>query len=82
MAKEKQFSNLELALGLGGSICPFPVVGEAMLAGFLYGFTKPIFGDSKVAGAVGSLAVASLSRIQLYESFYNPMLNIIGRYCN
>jgi len=85
MVKEG-LSNLELFCGVAGMLCPVPVAGEALLAGFLYPIVKeiPIFKPKINEGNFPAIAVsfcsAGLARFQLYPIIYEPMINYLQRF--
>jgi hypothetical protein len=69
-----------IAMG-AGIFLPVPVLGEAILAYGLYPIIKEtrICGNDSFMNSAASVAVAGLTRIELYQPFYLPTLDFISR---
>jgi hypothetical protein len=70
----RKIKTLELTLIGTGMLCPFPIIGEGLLACGMYSTVKNIFGKGSSA-AIASFAVAGLIRMKLYGPVYNPIMN-------
>jgi len=86
-SKSNSLSKLELTCGIAGILCPLPVIGEALLAGFFYPIIKqiPLFEEKKSDGlstsaVIASLCTSALTRIQLYPVFYDPIMHYVQKF--
>lgn len=76
----KGLTELDLTLGAVGIFCPFPVIGEAALAGFLYKPIKEGLNADTGLAVLASIPAAILTRAFLYKDFYIPVLNFTANY--
>ena len=82
--KQSPLETKHLVAGSIGMLCPIPGVGEAAVAYFLSPIIKKsrVFGNDELKTAVASLAIATLTRIELYKPFYLPILEYTSQLFN
>lgn len=81
MTNQQKLKTKHLVSGLAGMLCPVPLVGEALVSGFLYPIYDEMFKNSNPAlSFTASMATAGLMRFQLYEPIYFPMMKCLGDY--
>ncbi|MFH1358497.1 MAG: hypothetical protein ABIH37_01265 [archaeon] len=74
----RNISKLEAVSGLAGMLCPFPIVGEVLLAVPINRVVSNRFGDSPAVKML-SVATATAMRLQFYPA-YSYALDIAKEY--